>query len=147
MNDGFRWVEIAELNNLEENPGELVAGTVLILPDVELAMDNNSNSVEEENTSDDDGDVITDEDSVVDDVEEDSTVEEPTAIDSDQIYIVQKGDTLWDIAERFYGDGSRWMEIFENPENNLSYYTAQDGHTYPMIHAGNILVVPAHAAT
>jgi len=28
-------------------------------------------------------------------------------------YTVQRGDSLWEIARRFYGDGSRYVEIFE----------------------------------
>ncbi|TFH47054.1 MAG: LysM peptidoglycan-binding domain-containing protein, partial [Lysobacterales bacterium] len=29
------------------------------------------------------------------------------------IYTVQSGDTLWSIALGHYGDGSRYLEIFE----------------------------------
>lgn len=35
----------------------------------------------------------------------------------DTVYIVQKGDTLWGISERFYGNGARYKEIME--KNNL----------------------------
>ena len=38
--------------------------------------------------------------------------EEPAVID-DIFYEVQKGDTLWKIAEIYYKDGSRYKEIFE----------------------------------
>ncbi len=34
-------------------------------------------------------------------------VEEPGA----RIHVVEKGDSLWKIAEKYYGDGSRWKEI------------------------------------
>ena len=44
--------------------------------------------------------------------------EAPTddAIDADssaQTYTVQSGDTLWRISEKFYGNGSSYMKIFE----------------------------------
>jgi nucleoid-associated protein YgaU len=39
-------------------------------------------------------------------------VEEPSVID-DIFYEIQKGDTLWKVAEIYYKDGSRYPEIFE----------------------------------
>jgi nucleoid-associated protein YgaU len=27
-------------------------------------------------------------------------------------YVVQSGDSLWAIAQRFYGDGNRWPSIY-----------------------------------
>ncbi|MDX1683354.1 MAG: LysM domain-containing protein, partial [Phycisphaeraceae bacterium] len=33
-------------------------------------------------------------------------------------YKVKKGDTLWSIAQRHYGDGKRWREIAS--ANNIS---------------------------
>jgi hypothetical protein len=34
-------------------------------------------------------------------------------------YVIQRDDTLWDIAVTLYGDGSRWTEIYENNEDVL----------------------------
>ena len=31
-----------------------------------------------------------------------------------EIYEIQKGDTLWAIAQKFYGDGSKYTKIFED---------------------------------
>jgi len=42
----------------------------------------------------------------------------PAASGGGQTYTIVSGDTLWGIAERFYGDGSRYMEIFN--ASNLS---------------------------
>ncbi len=38
--------------------------------------------------------------------------QEPSVID-DIFYEIQKGDTLWKVAEIYYKDGSRYPEIFE----------------------------------
>lgn len=39
---------------------------------------------------------------------------------SDAHYIVQSGDTLWDIASRRYGDPTRWVEIYEANSSLIS---------------------------
>lgn len=31
----------------------------------------------------------------------------------DEFYVIQKGDTLWEIAEKAYGNGSKYMKIVE----------------------------------
>lgn len=36
-----------------------------------------------------------------------------------ETYIVVRGDTLWDIAQRFLGDGSRWEEIYQANKDAL----------------------------
>lgn len=46
-------------------------------------------------------------------------------------YTVQKGDTLWDIAKKYLGNGSRWKEIY-----NLSGLSSQT------IYAGQKLKIP-----
>lgn len=47
-------------------------------------------------------------------------------------YTVVKGDHLWGIAVRAYGDGYKWLEIAR--ENNLS--------SPNLIHPGNVLTLP-----
>lgn len=39
--------------------------------------------------------------------------------DATQYHEVKKGDTLWKIAERYYGDGSLYPKIFEANRNIL----------------------------
>ncbi len=46
-------------------------------------------------------------------VDADELVTEDNAPIEDLFYEVQKGDSLWRIAEIYYKDGSRYMEIFE----------------------------------
>lgn len=36
-----------------------------------------------------------------------------TPASPDQTYVVQSGDTLWAIAERFYGNGGQWPKIHQ----------------------------------
>lgn len=41
---------------------------------------------------------------------------QPAPAPAYQTYTVQKGDTLWKIAQRQYGDGQRWVDIVQaNP--------------------------------
>jgi len=47
-------------------------------------------------------------------------------------YTVVRGDNLWDIAVRAYGDGFKWVEIAK--ANNLA--------NPDLIHAGNVLTLP-----
>ena len=59
------------------------------------------------------------------------------------MYTVQHGDTLWSIAEKFYGDGNDWKIIFDHADNNIGMYTSiTTGQQYPIIHTGNVLVIP-----
>jgi nucleoid-associated protein YgaU len=36
---------------------------------------------------------------------------------AEQVHEVKKGDTLWKIAEHYYGDGRLYMKIFEANRN------------------------------
>lgn len=52
--------------------------------------------------------------------------------ETSETYTVQKGDYLWSIAEKFYGDGFAWTKIAQ--ANNLSNPS--------LIHEGNELKIP-----
>ncbi len=103
--DGFKWVDIATENKLA-NASVIETGQELIIP-----------SVEENITA-------TEEPVVLKDAISDSI--------SDNSYTVVKGDSLWKIAVRAYGDGYRWVEIAK--ENKL---TNPD-----FIYSGNVLALP-----
>jgi LysM repeat protein len=49
-------------------------------------------------------------------------------------YVVQRGDTLWDIAEREYGDPQLWPVVFEAPDNDIA--------DPDLLHPGQTLVLP-----
>ena len=52
-----------------------------------------------------------------------------------QTYVTQSGDTLWDIAQRIYGDGTKWSMIHEANRATI-------GDDPQVIHAGATLVIP-----
>lgn len=100
---GYSWVDIADANDLT-NPDGLAVGQELTIPDVEPRQA----TVEEAAVEDVDGAI------------------------SGGTYTVQKGDTLWDISVRAYGDGYQWVRIAE--ENDLV--------NPDIIHSGNVLTIP-----
>lgn len=100
---GYNWVDIAQANNLE-NPGHIEVGQELLIPDVTERQPTTIKTASNE-------------------------VANPISGDS---YTVEKGDNLWDIAVRAYGDGYRWTEIASN--NNLDNPS--------IIHQGNTLTIP-----
>jgi nucleoid-associated protein YgaU len=107
-NNGYKWVEIAKLNKIE-NPGVIHVGNKLILPtenpkeDVAINVTAPSTNTEITNKS------IT-----------------------GNAYTVVKGDCLWNIAVRAYGDGFRWTEIAK--ANHLVNPS--------LIHPGNYFIIP-----
>ena len=54
------------------------------------------------------------------------------AMETSKTYVVKKGDYLWDIAVRNYGDGYAWTKIAK--ANNLANPN--------IIHSGNVLTIP-----
>lgn len=102
--DGFKWVDIATENKLE-NASNIEVGQELIIPNVEdmkVTVSKNDDELTTENS-----------------------------ITSDS-YQVQKGDSLWSIAVRSYGDGYAWTKIAK--ANNVLNPN--------VIHTGNVLLLP-----
>ena len=100
---GYNWVDIKSTNNLTSDSIEI--GQKLIIPDnVEAKTPTITENTEIAGTSSITGDT----------------------------YTVEKGDCLWDISVRAYGDGYAWTKIAS--ANNLDNPN--------IIHTGNILVLP-----
>lgn len=106
--DGYKWTDIATANNLE-NPNSIETGQELTLPDVKTEV-----SVKPEVKTEDTKDT-----------------QAPGSI-TGATYEVVKGDTIWSIAVRAYGDGYQWVKIAH--ENKLLNPN--------VIHPGNLLALP-----
>jgi nucleoid-associated protein YgaU len=109
-NDGFRWVEIAKLNKLK-NPNIIYAGDKLTIP----------TTVQEKSASQ----------KIMQTNQAQNSVIRNNSITANT-YTVVKGDCLWNIAVRAYGDGFRWVEIAK--ANNLANPN--------LIHPGNFFKIP-----
>lgn len=99
---GYNWVDLAKANKLQ-NPNVLYVGTKLEVPDVKAKEEVAVNK----------------------DIEQKNTI-------TGTSYTIVKGDYLWNIALRAYGDGFKWVEIARvnklvNPN---------------VIHSGNVLLLP-----
>ncbi len=111
--DGFKWTEIAKINNIE-NPGLIYAGNKLTIPTITPTTRENSVEQKLDQTP-----------------QKQKSVTQNNSITGDT-YAVIKGDNLWNIAVRAYGDGFRWPEIAK--ANNLINPS--------LIHPGNVFKIP-----
>lgn len=105
---GYNWVDIKKANNLTTENIEV--GQKLIIP-----SDASPKEPTTTNTKN----------------EKDKTTLQASPI-TGETYTVVKGDNLWNVAVRAYGDGYKWTEIAK--ANKL----VNPG----VIHSGNILVLP-----
>ncbi len=110
---GYNYIAIIKANNLE-NPSVINAGNKLIIPQITPTRES---SFSDENTE-----------------LQSSPADSTTATDAikTDTYIVQKGDDLWGIAVRAYGDGYKWTDIAK--ANNMS--------NPGLIFSGNVLQIP-----
>lgn len=100
---GYNWVDIAKENKLT-NPGQIEVGQKLAIPQVSAKKPTTTKTV----------------------------VSQPKEAISGATYTVVKGDNLWKIALRAYGDGYQWVKI--SRENKLVHPN--------LIHSGNVLTIP-----
>lgn len=105
-NDGYKWNQIAKENHLT-NPGNIEIGQKLILPKIAIK------------------EII----SKVDVVKGNNN----NLVDNE--YKVVRGDSLWKIAVRIYGDGYQWVKIWQT---NKSKINNPDG-----LEIGMILTIPS----
>ncbi len=100
---GYNWVDIAKANNLE-NPGMIFTENKLTIPKIEAKT-------------------------ITVSIQQKQETNKSIAGNS---YTIEKGDSIWDIAVRAYGDGYSWTRIaqansLENPD---------------LIFSGNVLKIP-----
>jgi 5'-nucleotidase len=133
LGDGFRWKEIAEVNDLPTDT-TLRAGQELKLPSQTIAEADTeiSEPVTETIVATTEPEVVVTPSPVPSITPVAASTTKLNIPDSSTSYTVVKGDNLWNIAVATYGDGFRWTDIaqankLENPR---------------VIHAGNVLVLP-----
>lgn len=90
-NNGYNWTEIAKANNLK-NPSSIDVGQKIILPNIEKKE-------------------VISQNKIVGKTETISTNE----------YKVVKGDNLWKIAVRAYGDGYQWTKIYQANKSKIRF--------------------------
>jgi nucleoid-associated protein YgaU len=99
---GYNWVEIAKVNKITD-PNIIYSGSKLQIPSVKRTeVTGNKNNLSEKNAI------------------------------TGNTYKIVKGDDLWNIAVKAYGDGYRWVEIA-----NANKLTNPD-----LIHSDNVLIIP-----
>lgn len=118
---GYNWVDIQKANKLSD-ASVISAGQELDIPDVSPKLLGSTNKKNEEAT-------MSAKETETTKMTEVTPTEAPILSET---YTVQKGDTLWAIAKRTYGDGFQWKKIA----------TANKLKNPSVIHSGNVLTLP-----
>jgi len=118
---GYNFKDVVAYNKIS-NPNTIVAGQVLLLPTVIPGLPTDPTALAQ-------GGVGGPE--IQGDIAPDGAMTAPVTNTSPS-YTVVKGDTLWSIAERSFGDGFSWKEIAK--ANNVSDPTK--------LEPGTVLVIP-----
>ena len=113
--NGFLWEQVAEANNLD-SPDDISAGAEITIPEVPATptMPISPTTVPEYTVP-----------------QEEQKQQE---INQNSSYSIRKGDTLWDISIRVYGDGYKWPQIAAHnniPNPNIIY--EGDTITFPRL--------------
>ncbi len=122
--NGYQWPQIAKANNLT-NPSVINQGQTLVIPSLSPTPTPQASASSFANMT------ISPTPTVTPMSPQAVSPTTPQAITGGE-YIVQKGDDLWDIAVRAYGDGYRWTDIAK--ANNLA--------NPRLIFSGNVLTIP-----
>lgn len=107
---GENWKDIADANKLE-NPQVVHPGNKLIIPKAKTETKGGESTASQKT--------------------EDNVTTSPNKITGTS-YTIVRGDTLWDISVRAYGDGFKWVDLAK--ANNLTNPS--------LIHADNTLTIP-----
>jgi nucleoid-associated protein YgaU len=137
-NTGLNWSLIAQANEVRD-PNQLTVGQELTIPELDTDPTEAIAEATITATLAPIADTSLNEAEVTQAPEPTLTIAASTEADTQlaeaidaETYTVVRGDTLWDIAVRAYGDGYKWVEIAS--ANNLV--------NPDLIHAGNNFVIP-----
>ena len=125
--DGFAWNKILDANNIALNAyGQptVEIGQKLTIPDSAART-----------TADADLDTEDEQEKQVAGIQEVNEMPS-TAIET---HTVAPGESLWSIAEQYYGEGGQWFIIAEDEHNDVGLL--ENGR--PLVHVGDVLVVPS----
>jgi nucleoid-associated protein YgaU len=138
---GYNWVDIRDANDISD-PNDISEGQELMIPEIETKESGENLALatakpEEEPVETVAPTATPEAEEEIMAMEESSEVMSETeaniSVSAGGDYTVVRGDNLWDIAVAAYGDGYRWTDIAQ--ANNLVNPS--------IIHAGNVLVIPA----